>query len=116
MRPTKKTQEEESFNSKVLRDLSVKSGTHTSTQRMKLTDSKFPEIIKNIALIYVQNGENDKALEAMSVARSENPDNVNLLLTEANVHYKMGNVEKFKELVRNGDSKGSKQSGDYNIT
>ena len=94
----KEDQKEESFNSKVLRDVSVKSGTHTSPTD-KLTDSKFPEIIKNIALIYVDLGDNDKALEAMLLARSENPDNVNLLLTEANVHYKMGNVEKFKELL-----------------
>ena len=91
-------QKEESFNSKVLRDVSVKSGTHSSPTE-KLTASKFPEIIKNIALIYVDLGDNDKALEAMSIARSENPDNVNLILTEANVHYKMGNVEKFKELL-----------------
>jgi len=91
-------QKEESFNSKVLRDVSVKSGTHSSPTE-KLTASKFPEIIKNIALIYVDLGDNDKALEAMSIARSENQDNVNLILTEANVHYKMGNVEKFKELL-----------------
>ena len=40
---------------------------------MKQTKSKFPEIIKNIALIYVQNGDNEKALQAMAVARAEAP-------------------------------------------
>ena len=32
-------------------------------------------------------------------ARAENPDDLNLVLTEANVHYTMGNTEKFKELL-----------------
>jgi tetratricopeptide (TPR) repeat protein len=35
----------------------------------------------------------------MREARAENPDDLNLVLTEANVHYTMGNTEKFKELL-----------------
>ena len=94
----KETQVEEFFGSKVLRDLSVKSKSHINP-RDETTKSKFPEIIKNIALIYVQNGENEKALQAMAVARAESPDDLDLLLTEANVHYSMGNTQKFKELL-----------------
>lgn len=94
----KETQVEELFGSKVLRDLSVKSKTHINPKD-EITKSKFPEIIKNIALIYVQNGENEKALQAMTVARAEAPDDLNLLLTEANVYYSMGNTAKFKELL-----------------
>ena len=94
----KETQVEELFGSKVLRDLSVKSKTHVNPKD-EMTKSKFPEIIKNIALIYVQNGENEKALQAMAVARAEAPDDLNLLLTEANVYYSMGNTLKFKELL-----------------
>ena len=94
----KDTQVEELFGSKVLRDLSVKSKTHVNPKD-ETTKSKFPEIIKNIALIYVQNGENEKALQAMAVARAEAPDDLNLLLTEANVYYSMGNTLKFKELL-----------------
>jgi len=94
----KETQVEEQFGSKVLRDLSIKSKTHINPKD-ETTKSKFPEIIKNIALIYVQNGENEKALQAMAVARAEAPDDLNLLLTEANVYYSMGNAEKFKELL-----------------
>ncbi len=94
----KETQVEELFGSKVLRDLSVKSKSHINP-RDETTKSKFPEIIKNIALIYVQNGENEKALQAMAVARAESPDDLDLLLTEANVHYSMGNTQKFKELL-----------------
>ena len=94
----KETQVEELFGSKVLRDLSVKSKSHINP-RDETTKSMFPEIIKNIALIYVQNGENEKALQAMAVARAESPDDLDLLLTEANVHYSMGNTQKFKELL-----------------
>lgn len=94
----KETQVEELFGSKVLRDLSVKSKSHINP-RDETTKSKFPEIIKNIALIHVQNGENEKALQAMAVARAESPDDLNLLLTEANVYYTMGDTPKFKELL-----------------
>ena len=94
----KETQVEELFGSKDLRDLSVKFKSHINP-RDETTKSKFPGIIKNIALIYVQNGENEKALQAMAVARAESPDDLDLLLTEANVHYSMGNTQKFKELL-----------------
>ena len=92
---TKKT---EAFDNEVLRDVSVKSGTHTNPTE-KNSQSKYPEIIKNMALIYNQQGRTDKALEAMREARAENPEDLNLVLTEANVHYSMGNIQKFKELL-----------------
>lgn len=92
------TQGEELFASKVVRDISVKSKSHVNPRDEK-SASKFPEIIKNMALIYVQNGDNEKALEAMAIARAEDPENINLLLTEANVYYTMGNTMKFKELL-----------------
>ena len=94
----KETGKEEAFDSEVLRDVSVKSKTHTNPTD-KNTKSKYPEIIKNMALIYNERGETDKALEAMREARAQNPDDLNLILTEANVHYAMGNIEKFKELL-----------------
>ncbi|WP_299549542.1 tetratricopeptide repeat protein [Seonamhaeicola sp.] len=95
----KKTQKEEAFPNKQMRDISVKTKTHIKPFE-KTTESKKPEIVKNIALIYVSQGNNEKALEAMKDARAETPDDVNLLLSEANVHFKMGNTEKFKELLQ----------------
>ncbi|MEZ4803135.1 MAG: tetratricopeptide repeat protein [Gelidibacter sp.] len=94
----KETGEVETFNNKQLRDLSVKAGTHISPKDQK-SDSKTGEIVKNIALIYVNNGENEKALEAMKQAREANPDDLSLLLSEANVQLKMGNREEFKKLI-----------------
>tara|TARA_B110001450_G_scaffold205685_1_gene195684 strand:+ start:75 stop:1346 length:1272 start_codon:yes stop_codon:yes gene_type:complete len=92
------TQQKESFDNETLMNISIKAGTHSNPVE-EFTKSKFPEIIKNIALIYMQNGDNDKALEAFVVARLEDPDNMSLLLSEANLYYQMGNVLKFKELL-----------------
>ncbi len=83
---------------KVQRDLMVKSGTYKDPLDEK-TPSKTAEIVKNIALIYTQLGEDDKALEAYSAARANDPKDVNLILNEANLHYKLGDKDKFKALM-----------------
>ncbi|WP_303315454.1 tetratricopeptide repeat protein [Flavivirga abyssicola] len=92
------TQKEEVFNSKELRDISIKAKTHIKPTARK-SESKKPEIVKNVALIYVNKGDNEKAIAAMKEARAESPNDVNLILSEANVHYKMGNTEEFKKLL-----------------
>lgn len=94
----KATGEAEIFSNKSLRDISVKAGTHMTAKDQK-TGSKTGEIVKNIALIYVNNGENEKAIAAMKEAREANPDDLSLLLSEANVQLKMGNREEFKKLI-----------------
>jgi len=83
---------------KLQRDLMVKSGTYKDPLDEK-TPSKTAEIVKNIALIYTQLGEDDKALEAYSAARANDPKDVNLILNEANLHYKLGDKDKFKSLM-----------------
>ncbi|GAA3590530.1 tetratricopeptide repeat protein [Flavivirga amylovorans] len=92
------TQKEEAFNSKEMRDISVKAKTHIKPTE-RISESKKPEIVKNVALIYVNRGDNEKAIAAMKEARAESPNDVNLILSEANVHYKMGNTEEFKKLL-----------------
>ena len=89
----------ENFDNKNLRDMSVRAGTH-ATPKDVTSDSKSAEIIKNIALIYVNKGENENAITAMKDARKENPDDLGLLLSEANVHIKMGNKDEFKKLMQ----------------
>lgn len=83
---------------KSTRDLYVKAGTHKDPKE-EAEPSKKPEIVKNIALIYQQLGENDKALAAYADARVENPGDVQLVLGEANLHYSLGDKEKFKQLM-----------------
>lgn len=94
----KETNKEEDFINLLTRDLSVKAGTHIAPKEKK-SESKVAEIVKNVALIYVQQGENEKALAAMKEARDQNPNDSNLIMTEANIHFKMGNQDKFKDLL-----------------
>ncbi len=96
----KETGEEELFPGKDTRDLSIKIAKTHNNPRDEKSKSKTGEIVKNIALIYVSQGKNEKALGAMADARAENPDDLGLLLSEANVHLKMGNRDKFKELMQ----------------
>ena len=66
---------------------------------VRLAESKRPEIIKNIALMYINNGDNEKAITAIQDARKEDPNDVNLVLNEANIYLKTGDKEKFKDLL-----------------
>ena len=63
------------------------------------TPSKFPEIVKNIALIYAQLGDNDKAMSAVQEARKNDSTDLNLILTEANIYIQLGEKEKFQSLM-----------------
>jgi tetratricopeptide (TPR) repeat protein len=74
----------------------------------KKSDSKKAEIVKNIALIYVNKEDNENALAAMKEAREESPDDINLMLSEANVYYKMGDTEKFKSILEEATTKDPK--------
>ena len=60
------------------------------------TESKYPEIVKNIALIYNRLGQKDKALDAIKSARQANPDDVGLIITTANIYFELGDKEGFK--------------------
>ena len=95
---TNKETGEEEVTDKTTRDLYVKAKSHINPGERN-TESKKPEIVKNVALIYVSEGKNEEALAAMKDARSESPDDINLILSEANVHFKMGNKDMFKTLL-----------------
>ncbi len=83
---------------KATRDLYVKAGTHKDPKEEK-TPSKKAEIVKNVALIYQQQGKNEEALAAYEDAIASNPDDVNLILNKANLYYTLGDKDKFKELM-----------------
>ncbi|WP_158850893.1 tetratricopeptide repeat protein [Algibacter sp. L1A34] len=95
---TNKETGEEEILDKATRDLYVKAKSHIKPGE-RMTESKKPEIVKNMALIYVSQGNDDKAIGALQEARAESPNDINLILSEANAHYKMGNIEKFQELL-----------------
>ncbi|MEO0525729.1 MAG: tetratricopeptide repeat protein [Bacteroidota bacterium] len=83
---------------KAQRDLYVKAGTLKDPKDEK-TPSKKSEIVKNIALIYTQLGQDEKALAAFKDARANDPNDVNLVISEANLYLQQGDKEKFKELM-----------------
>ena len=76
--------------------------------RTEMTESKLPEIVKNIALIYVQQKRNDLAIGAIKEAREANPLDVGLILTEANLYIQLGDKEKFSELMKEAIEKDPK--------
>lgn len=69
----------------------LKSSKEYSNPRIGQTESRFPEIVKNIALIYVQQGQNELAEEAIKEARVIQPDDVSLLLNEADLYIRISN-------------------------
>ena len=95
----KETGQVEYFPEKVNRNFAVKTLKTHSEPKDEMSPSKRSEIVKNIALIHVSQGNDEKALAAMADARKENPEDLGLLLSEANVYLKLGNRDKFKTLM-----------------
>jgi len=90
--------ERENLGSKVQLDLMVKSKQYVDP-KVTTTESKQPSIIKNIAFVYIEKGDNEKAIAAVKSARDVAPDDVNLILTEANLQIKLGNKDEFAVLM-----------------
>ncbi|MCB0436416.1 MAG: tetratricopeptide repeat protein, partial [Mangrovimonas sp.] len=66
----------------------------------KKTDSKRPEIVKRIALLYVSQGKNDEAISAVKEARSQKPKDIDLIITEANLYYQLEDLDRYKALIQ----------------
>ncbi len=89
---------DESFVTKVERDNMVTLGTHILPREEKLP-SKKGEIIRNIALILVQQGKTDEAKTAIAEARKENPEDVSLITSEADIYYKANDLVNYQRLI-----------------
>lgn len=94
----KATDTEDVLSSKAERDNFVKMGAY-SNPGMRKTKSKRGEIIKNIAFIYVGQDKTSEALIAIKEARKNEPNDVSLILTEANLYYKTGDIDSYKNLI-----------------
>lgn len=88
----------EGFPNKQTRDVAVNTGQYILPKDEKLPSVK-GEIVKNIALIYNQKGETEKAKVAMANARKANPDDVSLILAEADLYLKANDMVKYKALI-----------------
>lgn len=91
------TGEENAYN-KQERDLLVLAKTHINP-REENSESRAAEIAKNIALVYITKGDNEQALAAMATARVENPGDKLLLRSEADIYLKMGQMDKYQEVI-----------------
>ena len=108
------TGEEEMMDEKT-RDLFVRAGSHTKP-RDQVTESKLGEITKNIALILSAQDKPEEALAAIKDARSANPDNVDLIINEANMYLQLKDEAKFKTLMEEAVQKQPNNASlHYNI-
>jgi len=89
---------EDFFNTAADRDKMVKMGTHEKPRDEKI-ESKRGEIYKNITLIYVQQGKVAEAKKAVTDARKANPDDVSLILSEANLYLETKDMVTYKKLI-----------------
>jgi tetratricopeptide (TPR) repeat protein len=89
---------EESFPSKVNRELFIKAGSHEKPRDEK-TESRRGEIFKNIALILVSKGKIEEAKTAIADARKANPEDTSLILTEAELYLKVNDVPTYTRLI-----------------
>ncbi len=92
------TGEEVLFESELMRDFSVKAKTHVDP-KVTVTKSKVGEIARNIAVIYIELNDNEKAIEAIEVAKKMYPDDFSLIVTEANIQYQIGNIPAYEALI-----------------
>ncbi|MEE2605084.1 MAG: hypothetical protein VYB19_02885 [Bacteroidota bacterium] len=94
----------------------LKGSKDYSNPRIGQTESRYPEIIKNIALLYVVQKKIDLAISAIDEARKAQPDDVNLILNEADIYVNLRKeakdqdkkdeyTSKFKELMQLAVSK-----------
>ena len=95
----KETGIKENLGSKDKRDIQVKIGAYKDPVQEK-TESKMGDITKNIAYILKEQGKTEEALKAVEKARQMFPKDLNLILTEADIYYQLGNTDKFGELMQ----------------
>ena len=94
----KATNADESFSTKEQRNNLVTLGTHILPREEKIP-SKKPEIVRNIALILIQQGKTEEAKAAIAEARKENPDDVNLITSEADIYLKSNDISSYQRLI-----------------
>ncbi len=95
---SKETGEVEAFETENLRNIALKTGEFIKPE-VRVTESRKGEILRNMTLIYIENGDNEKAMALMKTARAENPKDVYLMRADADMSYKMGDIPRYNELM-----------------
>ena len=89
---------EETFASIAERALFIKAGTHEKPRDEKI-ESRKGDILKEVALILVEQGKIDEAKAAISAARKASPEDASLIMTEANLYFKINDFDTYSKLV-----------------
>src|SRR5690606_12478561 len=79
------------FDNENTRNIAVKSGQYIKPEK-RVTESRKGEILRNMTLIYIEQGDTEKATSLMKTARAENPNDVYLMRADADMSYKMGDI------------------------
>lgn len=98
------TEKEETFATAQDREVSLKLKTHINPRDEKIP-SKRGEIYTNIALILVEQGKIDEAKSAFVEARKTNPDDITLIISEANLYYNQGDFVTYKKMIEEAAAK-----------
>ncbi len=94
----KETGEVEAFGNATERDLMVQSGSYIKPEIRK-TESLSGDILKNLTLIYIEQGQEDEAMKVMKSARDQNPTDATLIRSEAEMVYRMGDLDRYNQLM-----------------
>jgi tetratricopeptide (TPR) repeat protein len=108
----KETKKEEFFESKAQREIYIKAGTHEKPRDEK-NPSKRGEILKEISTLLIDNNKIDEAKIALQEAKVANPDDVSLILTEADLYYKLNDLVMYKKLIGEALDKNPNNAGLY---
>ncbi len=72
--------------------------THTKPRTAPIP-SRRPEILKRTAFILIEQKKYDEAKAVIQQAKSENPDDTSILLTEADLYLKLNEMDKYKNTI-----------------
>ncbi|WP_299156947.1 tetratricopeptide repeat protein [uncultured Christiangramia sp.] len=107
------TGEKENMGSKEQMDLMVKSGQYKDP-KVEPIPSKKGEIASLVARIYINQEDYPKAIASIDAAKAANPNDVDLLLSEANMYYQMGEKEKAISILEKAGNMDKSNPGVYN--
>lgn len=110
----KETGEVQTFGSEEERDQLVKLGEF-SDPKAERAERRDGDVIKQLALIYLRQGEEDKAMKTIREARAMKPNDMELLKAEAMIYEENGDTEKYLKILDELIEKDSDNAAMYYV-
>lgn len=95
----KESGEKQAFGDESQRSLMIKAGTHTDPTD-EVSKDITPQILQNMAYIYIQKEDYEEAIEVVDDALEADPENTSLLRAKADVIYQLGDKEEYKRIMK----------------